>query len=159
MKHLLTIGLRRNSFKHAEPILNMTQPLEFAANHLILAGAFFFILALLIVNVLQDSASKGLIPIQAVQLLNRENALPLDVRGAADFAAGHIINARNIPADEIKSRIDELKKFSGRPILVYCASGQRSAGVVKELASAGLDKVYTLKGGIAAWRSDNLPLA
>ena len=137
----------------------MTQLLQFASNHLILVGAFFFILTMLIVNLLQTATNRGLMPIQAVQLMNRENAVPIDVRGETDFAAGHIVNARNIPLADIKSRLDELKKLGDRPILVYCASGHTSSAAARELKAAGLDKVYTLKGGITAWRGDNLPLA
>ena len=136
----------------------MTQLIEFAGNHLILVGAFFFIVALLVFNLLQAGGSKSVIPVQAVQLLNREDALPLDIRSAADFEKGHIINARNIPMAELKTRLDELKKMKDRPLVVYCATGTTSGGALKELSAAGFERLYTLKGGIAAWRSDNLPL-
>jgi rhodanese-related sulfurtransferase len=136
----------------------MNQLIEFAGNHLILVSAFFFIVALLAVNLLQVGGSKSVIPVQAVQLLNREDALPLDIRSAADFEKGHIINARNIPMAELKTRLEELKKLKDRPLVVYCATGTTSAGALKELSAAGFERLYSLKGGIAAWRSDNLPL-
>ncbi len=136
----------------------MAQLLEFAGNHLILVSAFFFILVMLMVNFAQTAGSKAVLPIEAVQLLNRENALPLDVRSRDDFDAGHIINAVHIPAAEIKTRSGELKKSAGRPVLVYCATGTSSSAAVKELTAAGFEQVYSLKGGISAWRADNLPL-
>ncbi len=136
----------------------MNQLIEFAGNHLILVSAFFFIVALLVANLVQGGGSKSVIPVQAVALLNREDALPLDIRSAADFKTGHIINARNIPMAELKTRTDELKKMKDRPLLVYCATGTTSAGALKELSAAGFERLYSLKGGIAAWRSDNLPL-
>tara|TARA_R110002111_G_scaffold145463_3_gene211976 strand:+ start:94 stop:507 length:414 start_codon:yes stop_codon:yes gene_type:complete len=136
----------------------MAQLLEFAGNHLILVSAFFFILVMLMVNFAQAAGSKGVLPIEAVQLLNRENALPLDVRSRDDFDAGHIINAVHIPAAEIKTRSGELKKSGDRPIIVYCATGNTSLAAVKELTDAGFEQVYSLKGGISAWRADNLPL-
>ena len=136
----------------------MNQLIEFAGNNLILVSAFFFIVALLAVNLLQAGGSKSLIPVQAVQLLNREDALPLDIRSSADFATGHIINAQNIPMAELKTRVDELKKLKDRPLLVYCATGTTSAGALRDLSAAGFERLYSLKGGIAAWRSDNLPL-
>jgi rhodanese-related sulfurtransferase len=136
----------------------MAQLLEFAGNHLILVSAFFFILVMLMVNFAQAAGSKGVLPIEAVQLLNRENALPLDVRSRDDFDAGHIINAVHIPAAEIKTRSGELKKSGDRPIIVYCATGSTSLAAVKELTDAGFEQVYSLKGGISAWRADNLPL-
>tara|TARA_R110002095_G_scaffold99417_1_gene87469 strand:- start:564 stop:977 length:414 start_codon:yes stop_codon:yes gene_type:complete len=136
----------------------MAQLLEFAGNHLILVSAFFFILVMLMVNFAQAAGGKGVLPIEAVQLLNRENALPLDVRSRDDFDAGHIINAVHIPAAEIKTRSGELKKSGDRPIIVYCATGSTSLAAVKELTDAGFEQVYSLKGGISAWRADNLPL-
>lgn len=136
----------------------MAQLLEFAGNHLILVSAFFFILVMLMVNFAQAAGGKGVLPIEAVQLLNRENALPLDVRSRDDFDAGHIINAVHIPAAEIKTRSGELKKSGDRPIIVYCATGNTSLAAVKELTDAGFEQVYSLKGGISAWRADNLPL-
>lgn len=136
----------------------MAQLIEFAGNHLLLTSAFFFLFTMLIMNVLQGGGSKAVLPIEAVQLLNRQDAVPLDIRSVADFESGHIINARNIPMAELKSRADELKKLKSRPLLVYCASGTTSAAALRELSSAGFEHVSTLKGGIAAWRSENLPL-
>ena len=137
----------------------MNQLLEFAGNHLILVSAFLFILTMLIINVLQSSGAKAVSPAAAVGLMNRENALPLDVRPKSDFEAGHIINAEHIPLAELKSRASELKKSGDRPILVYCATGTTSPAAVKDLVAAGFDPVYSLKGGISAWRAENLPLS
>lgn len=136
----------------------MAQLIEFAGNHLILVGAFFFILALLLFNLLQTGGAKAVIPIQAVQLFNREDAVPIDIRSAADFEAGHIINARNIPMSDLKSRLTELQKVKDKPLVVYCATGTTSATALRELAAGGFDRVYSLKGGIAAWRTDNMPV-
>ena len=136
----------------------MDQLIEFAGNHLILASALFFILAMLVVNLMQGGGSKSVLPIQAVQLLNREDALVLDIRSTSDFDAGHIINARNIPLADLKPNLDDLKKLKDRPVVVCCATGTTSGGALRELSAAGFEQVYSLKGGIAAWRSDNLPL-
>ena len=89
----------------------MDQLIEFAGNHLILTSALFFILAMLVVNLMQGGGSKSVLPIQAVQLLNREDALVLDIRSTSDFDAGHIINARNIPLADLKPNLDDLKKL------------------------------------------------
>jgi rhodanese-related sulfurtransferase len=91
-------------------------------------------------------------------MLNREDAVLIDIRDASDYDAGHIINAKNIPRAELKSRLDELKKFKERPIVVYCANGSASTAALRELSSAGFEQVHSLKGGLSAWRSDNLPL-
>lgn len=136
----------------------MSQLIEFAGNHLILVGAFVFISTLLLVNLAQGAGSRSVYPIQAVQLLNREDAVVLDIRDASDYESGHIINAKNIPRAELKSRLDELKKFKERPIVVYCANGNASTVALRDLSAAGFQQVHSLKGGLAAWRSDNLPL-
>ena len=136
----------------------MNQLIEFAGNHLILVSALLFILAMLVVNLVQGGGTKAVLPIAAVQMLNRDDAQVLDIRSTADFDAGHIINARNIPSADLKSRLDELKKLKDRPMVVCCATGTMSGAALRELSGAGFEKVYSLKGGIAAWRSDNLPL-
>jgi len=82
----------------------------------------------------------------------------LDIRSVAEFENGHIINARNIPSTDLKSRIHELSKFKDRPIVVCCARGATSGAALRELSGAGFEQVRSLKGGVAAWRSDNLPL-
>ena len=136
----------------------MNQLIEFAGNHLILVSAFFFVSAMLIVNLMQGGGSTAVLPIQAVQLLNHEDALVLDIRNATEFESGHIINAHNIPHADLKSKLDDLKKSKDRPLVVCCATGTASRAAMRELSAAGFEQVYSLKGGIAAWRSDNLPL-
>jgi len=113
---------------------------------------------LLVVNIVQAGGADALSPHEAVRLLNRENAVALDVRPASEFEHGHIINARHIPLAELKQRIGELDKLKGKPILVYCAAGTLSAQAVTDLRRAGFEHVARLKGGIAAWRAENLPL-
>ncbi len=136
----------------------MTQLIEFASNHFILVSAFIFILAMLVINMFQGGGAKTVLPVQAVRMLNREGALTLDIRSVAEFENGHIINARNIPSTDLKSRIHELSKFKDRPIVVCCARGTTSGAALRELSGAGFEQVRSLKGGVAAWRSDNLPL-
>jgi len=136
----------------------MDQLIEFAGSHVMLVGAFFFILILLLINLVQDGGSKAIIPVQAVQLFNRQDAIPLDIRPSTEFDDGHIVNARNLPKAEFKTGLEKLQKLKSRPIVVYCATGTTSSAALKELSTAGFEDLYTLKGGVAAWRSDNLPL-
>jgi len=96
--------------------------------------------------------------LEAVQLINRRDAIVLDVRDAADYAAGHIANARHIPAAEIAKRADELSKFRERPILVSCQSGTRAAGAASQLRKLGFKEVFPLKGGVLGWQQASLPL-
>lgn len=133
------------------------QLIEFATHNWMLVGAFFFVLTLLVINLLQDSGG-GLSPQQAVQLFNREDALALDVRGETEFRAGHILNAIHLPVSEVSKGVGKLGKDLARPIIVYCETGPRSAIAAKDLKRAGFEKVFRLQGGIAAWRSENLPV-
>src|SRR3972149_3642309 len=96
-------------------------------------------------------------PTEAVQLINRRDALVLDVRDKAEFAAGHIPNARNIPLPELDGRLREIEKFKARPIVINCQSGARSAGVCGLLRKNGFGEVFSLRGGIGGWVGGSLP--
>lgn len=97
-------------------------------------------------------------PIEAVQLINRRDAVVLDLRNAADYKSGHITNARHMPEGEIDSRMKELEKVKARPIIVSCARGNRSMSVANRLRKLGFAEVFSLRGGIAAWQQANMPL-
>lgn len=97
-------------------------------------------------------------PLEAVQLINRRDAVVLDVRDANEFAAGHITNARNIPLAQLAERVKELEKFKGRPIILSCASGARAAAAGSILRRNGFTEVVALRGGLAAWQQAGMPL-
>ena len=97
-------------------------------------------------------------PMEAVQLINRRDAVVLDLREAADYKSGHITNARPMPEGEIDSRMKELEKVKARPIIVSCARGNRSMSVAGRLRKLGFGEVFSLRGGIAAWQQANMPL-
>lgn len=96
--------------------------------------------------------------LEAVQLINRRDAIVLDVRDAADYAAGHIPNARNIPFAELTNRQRELEKFKSRPIVVSCQSGTRSAKACGALRKIGFGEVFALRGGLTGWVEASLPV-
>ncbi|MDB5801600.1 MAG: sulfurtransferase [Rhodocyclales bacterium] len=98
-------------------------------------------------------------PQQAVLLVNRENAVIVDVREQSEFAAGHLPAARNIPLKEIDTRSGELKKFIKRPLIVVCQSGNRSRGALDALRKAGFERVVNLDGGFAAWSQAGQPIS
>ena len=95
--------------------------------------------------------------LKATRLYN-DDALVLDVREDKEYAAGHIPKARHIPLGQLASRLQELEKFKGKPILVTCRSGQRSARACSMLKKAGFEIVYNQAGGIIAWERANLPV-
>ncbi|HHH47663.1 MAG TPA: rhodanese-like domain-containing protein [Gammaproteobacteria bacterium] len=97
-------------------------------------------------------------PAEAVNLINHDNALVLDVREANEYQSGHILNARHIPQSALAKRLDELEKERNRPIILVCRSGSRSGHVAGMLKKHGFEKVYNLSGGIMAWQNANLPL-
>jgi rhodanese-related sulfurtransferase len=95
---------------------------------------------------------------EAVQLINRRDAVVLDVRDTGEFAAGHIANARHIPEAQLADRLKELEKYKSRPILVSDRAGSRAPSVTGVLRKHGFSEVFALKGGIAAWEQASLPL-
>lgn len=96
-------------------------------------------------------------PVGAVQLINHDNALVLDVREASEFNSGHIANARHIPLGQLSDSAKTLEKYKDQPIVVNCRSGSRSAMACGTLTKLGFTKVYNLKGGILAWQQAQMP--
>jgi len=95
---------------------------------------------------------------EAVMLINREHALVLDVREDAEFAAGHVAEARHIPLGQLTSRLPELEKWKDKPIVINCQSGMRSSNACAVLRQNGFARVFNLAGGIAAWQAAKLPI-
>ncbi len=138
----------------------MEQLLEFAGNHLALVAALVVILFLLAQNLLTDMGGKWVVdPQRATELLNREDAVVVDVRPMADFSKGHIINAINIPMNGFKNQMNQLEKHKEKPVIVACRSGAQSPAACKLLRSSGFEQVYNLQGGILAWQNRNLPIS
>ncbi len=96
--------------------------------------------------------------LQAVQLLNRKDAVMIDVREPAEFNAGHAPNAKNIPFAQLDKRIGELEKFKNRPAVIVCQTGSRSHTATTTLKKAGFSEVVVLAGGMGAWQSANMPV-
>ena len=97
-------------------------------------------------------------PTEAVMLINRKDAMVIDVRDEGEFAGGHINNARHIPEKHLAERIKELEKFKTKPVIVSCASGRRAAAVSDSLRKQGFTEVVALRGGIGAWVQAGMPL-
>jgi len=138
----------------------MNEYIEFTNNHPLLVGSFFAILTLLIFN-LFGSRFRGYTvatPADATTLINRNDAVVLDVRTDKEYKEGHIINSIHIPQSSIKSRISEIEKYKHKPIIVSCRTGQRSGQVCGQLKKQGFDHIYNLAGGVMAWQNANFPL-
>lgn len=96
--------------------------------------------------------------LEAVQKINHDDALVIDVREPSEVAQGKIARAKLIPLGELKNRIGELEKYKSKPIIMVCRSGSRSAGACGILSKQGFSEVYNLAGGMIAWQQSNLPV-
>jgi rhodanese-related sulfurtransferase len=138
----------------------MQRLLEYAAHHqglslLAVAAA----LAVLIYELRERARAAGAVsPQDAVRLMNQGAAL-LDVRAAEAYAAGHIRGARNLPLERLAESLDGLKRFKDKPVIVYCEQGATAAAAMRQLAQLGFSKVVNLRGGLSAWRAEQLPVA
>ena len=137
----------------------MNRFLEYVTHHpLLAAAAALLTIVAIVMEIRQQARGSNVIgPADAVRLVNG-GALVLDVRDAKEYEAGHIIDSRHIPSAELADRAESLKKYKDKPVVVYCDGGFASASAAKILQTLGFGKVVTLRGGLQAWRQDNLPL-
>ena len=98
-------------------------------------------------------------PTEVTQLINRGKTTILDVRDAAEYANGHLRDAKHIPLAELATRIGELGKSKDKTVVVVCQRGSRADRAVRQLAAAGFTDVTSLDGGLTAWQSAGLPVA
>lgn len=137
----------------------MDRLLEFTSNHTLLVFALMISFFVVIFTELRRKAS-GLINVEAidaVKLINSD-AVVIDLRSAEAFSRGHIVSARNIPADELDGKLNQLQQFKSRPIIAVCEAGATSAKTVDKLRTSGFESVYGLKGGMAGWSQAGLPV-
>jgi len=135
----------------------MDRLFEFVVNHYILVSVFVaLLLALLFVESRRGGAkisAQG-----AVSLINKDEAVVLDIRDRKDFGEGHITGSVNIPLSSLKTRAGELEKHKSKQIIVADKMGQHSAMAVKLLTAEGFENVVRLDGGVTDWKASNLPL-
>jgi rhodanese-related sulfurtransferase len=135
----------------------MAEYIQFLTTHWLLSTAFVVVLVLLIANEIVGRlrGAGQCSPQQLVQMINHEKANIIDVREKADFRSGKIVGSKNIPAAELIKRVSELDK--SKPVVLVCSNGQQTAKLALQLKEQGFN-AYSLSGGIAAWRNDNMPL-
>ena len=138
----------------------MQQLLEFITHHPYLAGAAVVAAALVLVFEARERIHSfaALSAQQAVRLMN-QGALVIDLRSKELYDAGHIGDARNVPARELESQADSLKKWRDKTVITYCDSGVNGVAAARTLTKLGFTHVFNLDGGLNAWVKDNLPLA
>jgi len=135
----------------------MDRLFEFIGNHIELSAIFFALLAALWLSE-KSRAGKALSPQAATLLMNKDEAVIVDIREKKEFAEGKITGSVHIPFDSLKERSVELKKFQDKQIVLVDKMGQHSGMAAKLLKTEGFDNVARMSGGISEWKSSNLPL-
>jgi rhodanese-related sulfurtransferase len=137
----------------------MNRFFEYVVHHpfLVAAAAILAVLGIVIEFRHRARGSSAVAPADAVRLAN-SGALLVDVRDSQAYEAGHIIEARNLPAADLAAKAETLKKYKEKPVIVYCENGTASGGAARTLRAGGFNKVVTLRGGLQSWRQENLPL-
>jgi rhodanese-related sulfurtransferase len=138
----------------------MDQLITFTSNNIILVAAIILV-SLMLIHSLVGEKLRGyssVSPVQSTQMINREDAVILDVRESNEYSTGHIINSVHIPLSNLKNRLSDLEKHKIKQVIVACRSGHRSSQACVTLKKAGFEHVFNLSGGVMAWESANLPL-
>ena len=137
----------------------MDKILEFTSNNMWLVLALMISFFVLVFSELRRKAS-GLVNVEsidAVKLINND-AVVIDLRSVDAFSKGHIVNARNIPSDELEAKMANLDSIKSKPIIAVCDAGITSTKAVTSLRAAGFESVYGLKGGMAGWSQAGFPV-
>ncbi len=107
---------------------------------------------------LKGAAGRSLTPVAAVQLINREKAVVIDVCEAQEYAAGHVGGAKNIPLGQLASQLPAVVKNKEQPVIFVCQSGGRSSSAARIAKGLGYAKAQALGGGLSSWRAASLPV-
>ena len=131
--------------------------IEFLAQQWIQVAA---LLSLVVMLILHEARKSGpsLSPQQAINLVNTEEGVFLDLRDSAEFKKGHIVSAINIPSAKLPDHMVELEKYMDKPIVLVCKMGQQSGAAGKQLKAAKYPKVYKMSGGMMEWGNLQLPM-
>lgn len=137
----------------------MERLLEYISHHPLLVGAAVLALVILLVNEsrLRATAFAALSSQEVIRLMN-QGALVLDIRKPEEFALGHVNGAKQLPSDQILTAGDSFKRYKEKPVVVIDESGSLAAAAVRQLNTQGFTKAFSLRGGFAGWRAENLPV-
>jgi rhodanese-related sulfurtransferase len=113
---------------------------------------------LLLMPLLRGGGGRGVSPAEAVQLINREKAVVIDVCEPAEYQAGHVAGARSIPLAELEAKLPGAVKNKATPLVLVCASGARAGRAVGVARKLGYEQAQALAGGLKSWRDANLPV-
>ena len=138
----------------------MDRVLEYLSHHPWLGTATLLVAALTAAYELRARAESRVTvsPQELIRLMN-QGALLLDLRPPEQYQAGHLAGARQMSGEQILSAADTLKKHKEKAVVVYDDGGSLAAAAVRQLTAQGFTRAFTLRGGLSAWRADNLPLS
>ncbi len=138
----------------------MDRLLEYITHHPWYAGGAAVAALLVIAYELRTRSENvaAVSPQDVVRLMN-QGAFVIDLRPAEAFSSGHVAGARQMSGEQILKAGDTLKKQKEKVVVVYDDTGSLGASAVRQLAAQGFTKAFNLRGGIAAWRAENLPLS
>ena len=105
-----------------------------------------------------NKGGKKIGPNELTRLVNKENAILIDLRKKEDYENGHIMTALSYPHQEFDNQMHELDKFKERPIILVCDMGRNSANIGEKLKKAEFEKTFRLNGGMMTWTQENLPV-
>ncbi|MCB1710815.1 MAG: rhodanese-like domain-containing protein [Halioglobus sp.] len=131
--------------------------LEFLTQQWMLALALMVVVTLLVLHEARKSGP-SVSPQQAINLINAEEGVFVDLRDSADYKLGHIVESQHIPAAKLAARMAELEKYRDRPVVLVCKMGQQSGAAGKQLKAAGFSRVYKMTGGMMEWSNLQLPV-
>ena len=114
--------------------------------------------ALLMWPLVKGATGGALSPAGAVQLINRERGVVVDVSEPAEYAAGHVGGAKNIPLGQLEQRLPEVVKNKTVPVILVDASGRRSVRAEAIARKLGYEKAQAMAGGLKSWKDANLPV-
>lgn len=132
--------------------------MKFIVDNLMIIAAALASGAMLFWPVLKGASGGSLTAAGAVQLINREKAVVVDVCEADEFASGHVGGAKNIPLNQLEEKLPGMVKNRALPVILVCQSGARSGRALAIAKKLGYDKAEALAGGLGAWRAANLPV-
>ncbi len=132
--------------------------MKFILDNWMLIAVALFSGGMLMMPALKTASQGALTTDEAVRLINREKAVVVDVCQPAEYAAGHVVGARNIPIDQLENKLTHMVKNKSVPLILVCQSGGRSNRAVVIAKKLGYTQALSLGGGIHAWRSANLPV-
>ena len=133
--------------------------MEFIRNNLLLIAVALASGAMLMWPLIRRTTGGPWVnPARATELINREDALVLDVREPGEYGSGHILGAKNLPVARLDGGAAELGKRKERPLIVYCDGSERAGKAAAALKRLGFTRVVNLSGGLAAWQQAGLPV-